>query len=275
MGRSYALGLETITQFGSLTRGDATDASDVGLAMRPGEGVSAGGSINSAGWRFLERVGECSCGETLISLGSRQHGRASSRSSQPGICRQPNRRERCLGPQGLSRSGSVWPLVDTRINSLENAKSGGPRGRPLNARPLRVVVGRCDPNYLCSAPLSEWQRRVNRVIAVVGRCGMWSTGPPSTSAIWTPLARAWFPAPPGWTPLARRPRRDTNCWPGGHGRGRHLHPVQPGIGGVVLNITVGRAIRISPPTEGSRDTNHTSPREEVRHYGNWARWQYR
>jgi uncharacterized protein len=38
-----AQGVETITLFGSLARGDATDASDVDLAIRPGAGFSSGG----------------------------------------------------------------------------------------------------------------------------------------------------------------------------------------------------------------------------------------
>lgn len=38
-----ARGVETLTLFGSIARGDATGASDVDLAMRPGVGFSAGG----------------------------------------------------------------------------------------------------------------------------------------------------------------------------------------------------------------------------------------
>ena len=38
-----AQGVETITLFGSLARDDATDASDVDLAIRPGAGFSSGG----------------------------------------------------------------------------------------------------------------------------------------------------------------------------------------------------------------------------------------
>jgi hypothetical protein len=38
-----AQGVETITLFGSLARGDATGASDVDLAIRPGVGFSCGG----------------------------------------------------------------------------------------------------------------------------------------------------------------------------------------------------------------------------------------
>jgi predicted nucleotidyltransferase len=45
-----ARGVETLTLFGSIARGDATGASDVDLAMRPGVGFSAAGSIISAGW---------------------------------------------------------------------------------------------------------------------------------------------------------------------------------------------------------------------------------
>jgi uncharacterized protein len=36
-------GVETITLFGSLARGEATDASDVDLAIRPSVGFSSGG----------------------------------------------------------------------------------------------------------------------------------------------------------------------------------------------------------------------------------------
>ncbi|HUB15675.1 MAG TPA: nucleotidyltransferase domain-containing protein [Acetobacteraceae bacterium] len=38
-----ARGVETLTLFGSMARGDATGASDVDLAVRPGVGFSAGG----------------------------------------------------------------------------------------------------------------------------------------------------------------------------------------------------------------------------------------
>ncbi|MGH7086221.1 MAG: nucleotidyltransferase family protein [Acetobacteraceae bacterium] len=38
-----ARGVETLTLFGSLARGDATGASDVDVAVRPGVGFSAGG----------------------------------------------------------------------------------------------------------------------------------------------------------------------------------------------------------------------------------------
>jgi predicted nucleotidyltransferase len=38
-----ARGVETLTLFGSIARGDATGASDVDLAVRPGVGFSAGG----------------------------------------------------------------------------------------------------------------------------------------------------------------------------------------------------------------------------------------
>jgi uncharacterized protein len=38
-----AQGVETITLFGSLARGEATDASDVDLAIRPSVGFSSGG----------------------------------------------------------------------------------------------------------------------------------------------------------------------------------------------------------------------------------------
>lgn len=38
-----ARGVETLTLFGSIVRGDATGASDVDLAVRPGAGFSAGG----------------------------------------------------------------------------------------------------------------------------------------------------------------------------------------------------------------------------------------
>jgi predicted nucleotidyltransferase len=38
-----AQGVETITLFGSLARGNATGASDVDLAVRPGAGFSSGG----------------------------------------------------------------------------------------------------------------------------------------------------------------------------------------------------------------------------------------
>jgi uncharacterized protein len=38
-----ARGVETITLFGSLARGDATGLSDVDLAVRPGAGFSSGG----------------------------------------------------------------------------------------------------------------------------------------------------------------------------------------------------------------------------------------
>ena len=38
-----ARGVETLTLFGSAARGDATGASDVDLAVRPGVGFSAGG----------------------------------------------------------------------------------------------------------------------------------------------------------------------------------------------------------------------------------------
>ena len=38
-----ARGVETLTLFGSLARGEATDASDVDLAVRPGVGFSDGG----------------------------------------------------------------------------------------------------------------------------------------------------------------------------------------------------------------------------------------
>jgi predicted nucleotidyltransferase len=40
-----AQGAETITVFGSLAHGEATDASDVGLAIRPSAELSSGGSI--------------------------------------------------------------------------------------------------------------------------------------------------------------------------------------------------------------------------------------
>jgi predicted nucleotidyltransferase len=36
-------GVETLTLFGSVARGDATGSSDVDLAMRPGVGFSSGG----------------------------------------------------------------------------------------------------------------------------------------------------------------------------------------------------------------------------------------
>ena len=38
-----ARGVETLTLFGSIARGDAAGASDVDLAVRPGVGFSAGG----------------------------------------------------------------------------------------------------------------------------------------------------------------------------------------------------------------------------------------
>ncbi len=38
-----ARGVETLTLFGSMARGDATGASDVDLAIRPGAGFSSGG----------------------------------------------------------------------------------------------------------------------------------------------------------------------------------------------------------------------------------------
>ena len=38
-----ARGVETLTLFGSIARGDATGASDVDVAVRPGVGFSAGG----------------------------------------------------------------------------------------------------------------------------------------------------------------------------------------------------------------------------------------
>ena len=38
-----ARGVETLTLFGSMARGDATGASDVDLAVRPGVGFSSGG----------------------------------------------------------------------------------------------------------------------------------------------------------------------------------------------------------------------------------------
>jgi len=38
-----ARGVDTLTLFGSMARGDATGASDVDLAVRPGVGFSAGG----------------------------------------------------------------------------------------------------------------------------------------------------------------------------------------------------------------------------------------
>jgi predicted nucleotidyltransferase len=38
-----ARGVETLTLFGSMARGDATSASDVDLAVRPGVGFSSGG----------------------------------------------------------------------------------------------------------------------------------------------------------------------------------------------------------------------------------------
>lgn len=38
-----AIGVETITLFGSMARQEATDSSDVDLAIRPGPGFSAGG----------------------------------------------------------------------------------------------------------------------------------------------------------------------------------------------------------------------------------------
>jgi predicted nucleotidyltransferase len=38
-----ATGVETLTLFGSLARGEATNGSDVDLAVRPGAGFSAGG----------------------------------------------------------------------------------------------------------------------------------------------------------------------------------------------------------------------------------------
>jgi uncharacterized protein len=42
-GELRALGVETITLFGSVARGEASSASDVDLAVRPGTGFSAGG----------------------------------------------------------------------------------------------------------------------------------------------------------------------------------------------------------------------------------------
>lgn len=48
-----ARGVETLTLFGSVARGDATSTSDVDLAIRPGAGFSLGG-LDHFGRRVVE-----------------------------------------------------------------------------------------------------------------------------------------------------------------------------------------------------------------------------
>lgn len=63
-----ARGVETITVFGSLARGDATSESDVDLAVRPGPGFSSGGfdhfgRLDALRVRPIELLG---CGVDLV-----------------------------------------------------------------------------------------------------------------------------------------------------------------------------------------------------------------
>jgi Nucleotidyltransferase domain len=69
-----AHGVETVSLFGSLARGDATDSSDVDLAIRPGPGFSSGDSTILAGWKLFASTWQSFSAAAWTSSKSRQCG---------------------------------------------------------------------------------------------------------------------------------------------------------------------------------------------------------